>query len=90
MGLDHLCWYTVGLGVIHQALKIGVFPIPVDLMMTRLAVLLLFGAVHFVAARAAIKNELSRHVHFSLYFDVGGIIYKAPRFELILLVQNGD
>lgn len=51
--------------------------------------LLLFGAVHFVAARAAIKNELSRHVHFSLYFDVGGIIYKAPRFELILLLQNG-
>lgn len=48
-----------------------------NLTVTRLGVLLMVGAMCFVAIRAAIAKELSPYVHISVRFDMGETIMHA-------------
>ena len=52
-------------------------------MLTRQLVLLLVGATHFIAVRAAITKTLAPYVHIIKYFDVGGTIHQTPMYRLL-------
>ena len=52
-------------------------------MLTRQVVLLLVGAVHFVAVRAAITKTLAPYVRIIKIFDVGCTINQTPMNGLL-------
>ena len=52
-------------------------------MLTRQLVLLLVGAMHFVAVRATITKKGSPNVHIINNFDGGGTIYQMPMYGLL-------
>ena len=52
-------------------------------MLTRQLVLLLVGAVHYVAVRAAITKMLGPYVHIIRNFDVCSTVHQTPMFRLL-------
>ena len=60
-------------------------------MLTRQLVLLLVGAMHFVAVRAAITKTLAPYMCIIRNFDVCGTIHQTPMYGLLspYLAQKG-
>ena len=52
-------------------------------MLTRQLVLLLVGAVHYVAVRATITKTSAPYMRIIKIFDVCGTIHQTPMYELL-------
>ena len=52
-------------------------------MLTRQADLLLVGAMHYVAVRAAITKTLAPYMQIIKVFDVCGTIHQTPMYVLL-------
>ena len=59
-------------------------------MLTSQIILLLVGAMHFVAVRAAITKKVSSNMHIIKNFDAGGTIHQVCMYGLLESVLGAN